>query len=201
MGRAEELFDRISKQGVEAIDALISDRQSEELFLDFKRSADDGAGTKLHLNDRQNLAKAISGFGNSEGGIILWGIDCRNKPSIGDVAQAQVPIHNPKQFKSWLEGAISGCTVPAHKGVRHQEIELASEKGFVITQVPMSFLAPHQCLHDLRYYMRAGSDFSPVPHAVLAGMFGRRPQAPPHTQLARRGSKIRRRPTPRRSGR
>ena len=31
---------------------------------------------------------------------------------------------------------------------------------------------------DLRYYMRAGSAFSPVPHGVLEGMFGRRPQ--PH---------------------
>ena len=26
------------------------------------------------------------------------------------------------------------------------------------------------------YYMRAGSDFMPVPHGVLAGMFGKRPQ-------------------------
>jgi hypothetical protein len=39
----------------------------------------------------------------------------------------------------------------------------------------MSQHAPHQTANDKRYYMRAGSSFLPVPHAVLAGMFGRRP--------------------------
>jgi hypothetical protein len=176
MGRAEDLFDRLVQQGEMAIKAMIADRQSEELFLDFKRSADNGAGGKLHQDDRQNLSKALSGFGNSEGGVIVWGVDCRGKPNTGDVAQFEVPVENPKRFKSWLEGAVSGCTVPAHSTVRHEAIEKADGKGFVITLVPMSYLAPHQCIHDLRYYMRAGSDFSPVPHAVLAGLFGRRPQ-------------------------
>ncbi len=176
MGRAEELFDRFVQQGESVVDAMIADRQSEELFLDFKRSADDGGGGKLHQNDRQNLSKALSGFGNSEGGVVVWGVDCRNEPTRGDVAQYIVPIENPKRFKSWLEGAVSGCTVPAHPTARHWAIERADGKGFVATLVPMSYFAPHQCIYDLKYYMRAGSDFSPVPHAVLAGMFGRRPQ-------------------------
>jgi hypothetical protein len=47
MGRAEDLFRRLSEQGEQAIEGLIEDRQSEELFLDFKRSADNGAGTNL----------------------------------------------------------------------------------------------------------------------------------------------------------
>jgi hypothetical protein len=32
MGRAEDLFERLSRGGEAAIDALIDDRQSEELF-------------------------------------------------------------------------------------------------------------------------------------------------------------------------
>lgn len=108
MGRAEELFDRLRLQSEAAVDAMIADRQSEELFLDFKRSADNGAGDKLHQNDRQNLSKALSGFGNSEGGVIVWGVDCRNQKNSGDVAQCKVPIDNPRRFKSWLEAAVSG---------------------------------------------------------------------------------------------
>jgi hypothetical protein len=38
MGRAEDLFGRISNLGGQAIDAFIFERQSEKLFLDFKRS-------------------------------------------------------------------------------------------------------------------------------------------------------------------
>ena len=41
---------------------------------------------------------------------------------------------------------------------------------------PKSYMAPHQCLKPLQYYIRAGSDFVPTPHAVLEGLFGRRPQ-------------------------
>src|ERR1035438_3818974 len=36
--------------------------------------------------------------------------------------------------------------------------------------------APHQCLRPVQYFIRAGSNFEPVPHGVLAGMFGRAPQ-------------------------
>jgi len=177
MGRAEDLFNRLKQNREKAIDEMILDRQSEELFLDFKRSSDNGSGIKLHDKDRSNLAKAISGFGNSEGGIIVWGVDCSRKPDEGDIARAKVRIHNPKRFKSWLEGAISGCTVPPHPLVQNLEIESYDiETGFVVTYVPKSYLKPHQCVTPPQYYIRSGSDFVPTPHAVLAGMFGSHPQ-------------------------
>ncbi|MFQ6111613.1 MAG: helix-turn-helix domain-containing protein, partial [Nitrospinota bacterium] len=200
MGRAEDLFRRLSEQGEQAIDSLIVDRQSEELFLDFKRSADNGSGTRLHDNDRWNLAKAISGFGNSEGGVIVWGVDCRQHAKHGDVARAKVPIENPKRFLSWIEGVVSGCTVPAHPLVRHKAIEIpGKDTGFVITHIPKSYLAPHQCLKPrLQYYIRAGSDFLPTPHAVLSALFGRHPQPfvfhmwtlPPDTEFVRKSSSL-----------
>src|SRR3990170_8028339 len=118
MARAEDLFRRISDGSETALDQLILDRQSEELFLEFKRSADNGAGPRLHDTDRANLAKAISGFGNSEGGVIVWGIECSARSDRGDVASAKVPLQNPQRFVSWLEGAVSGCTVPPHPQVR-----------------------------------------------------------------------------------
>jgi hypothetical protein len=36
--------------------------------------------------------------------------------------------------------------------------------------------APYQTVGELSYHIRAGSNFVRAPHAVLAGMFGRRPQ-------------------------
>ena len=73
MDRAEDIFNRIVEKGEPAIDDFIVARTSEELFLDFKRSSDNGAGNQLSQDDRNNLAKAISGFGNSESGVIVWG--------------------------------------------------------------------------------------------------------------------------------
>jgi hypothetical protein len=88
--RASQLFQKLQSASAETvIDELILDRQSEELWLDFKRVATKPADTKLHANDRKNLARAISGFGNSVGGIILWGIECADRSDKGDVASAE----------------------------------------------------------------------------------------------------------------
>ena len=173
--RAKELFDRLVSEGESAINEFIAEAASEELFLDFKRSANNGGGPRIHQDDRNNLAKAVSGFGNSEGGTIVWGVECSPTKSSGDVASGKKLIRNPTRFKSWLEGVVSGLTVPAHGGIIHHVIPDSDDTGYVVTLVPMSNQAPLQTVYNKRYYMRAGSSFEPVPHAVLAGMFGRRP--------------------------
>ncbi len=170
-GRAKDLFERLCRDGVSAIDELIATRAGEELFLEFKRSADDGHGIVLHPNDRKNLAKAVSGFGNSEGGVIVWGVECKT------VAASKHPISEITTFVSRLSDQVSGCTVPPHSGVDSRSILLPkSADGFAVTYIPKSPHCPHQTTGDQRYYMRVGSSFGHVPHAVLAGMFGRRPQ-------------------------
>ena len=130
MGRAEDLFTRIEREGIAFLDSLIADSASEELFLEFKRSADSGGGVKLHDRDRTNLRKAISGFANSEGGIVIWGIECAKDDRIGDTASARAPITNPSRFVSWLEGAVSGCTVPPAPGVRSVAVEIDDGTGW-----------------------------------------------------------------------
>lgn len=179
MERAQELYKKVVANGENAIDEFIETRAVEELFLDFKRSSDDGNSRRLNPNDRNNLAKAISGFGNSSGGIVVWGIDCSADDDGADVARAKVSINNVQRFLGNLQGAVSGCTIPPHNGVEHHAIVIdGGDKGYVVTYIPASENAPHQVVGRLQYYIRAGSDFVPAPHQLLAGMFGRRPQ--PH---------------------
>ena len=175
VGRAEDIFEKIKKAGEQSIDEFIIDRKSEELFLEFKRSADNGSSSKLNDKDREHLAKAISGFGNSEGGVIVWGIDCSKDKDHADVARSKCPIQNVKRFVSWLEGIVSSCTVPPHAKVQHHDVIIDGKtgNGFVVTLIPKSNHAPHQVVvyGKYHYYIRAGSNFVPTPHAVLAGMF------------------------------
>src|SRR6266436_455080 len=118
MNRAEDLFEKLSSGGEIAIDELIATRKAEELFLDFKRSADNGTSRRLHDTDNKNFGKAISGFGNAEGGVIVWGVDCSRGKDGADVASMKVPLKDAAGFASRLEGAVSRCTIPAHSGVR-----------------------------------------------------------------------------------
>ena len=193
MGRAEDIFDAIKREGMAAIDGFIIDRMSEELFLDFKRSADNGSGDRLHPTDRKNLGRMISGFGNSSGGVIVWGVDCSSDPKTrADLPRAKMPIHDVKRFVSWLESAVSGCTLPPHSKVSHWAIpqSTGSADGFVATLIPESPLCPHQTVDDRRYLIRAGSNCEPAPHGVLAGMFGKRPTPDIFPMFARTQPKL-----------
>lgn len=132
MSRAEDIFQKLIYFGEDAIDEFILNQQTEELFLDFKQAVSVGKNfTTLHRDDRKNLSKAISGFGNSEGGVIIWGVECSRDIEIGDVAKAKVKVKNVHRFLSWLENAISGCTIPSHNKVRNHIISCdANGDGF-----------------------------------------------------------------------
>ena len=183
MSRAEDIFQKLIYFGEDAIDDFIVNLQTEELFLDFKQAVSTGKnGTSLHKDDRKNLAKGISGFGNSEGGVIVWGVECSRDCDIGDVAKAKVKVRNVHRFLSWLENAISGCTIPSHNRVRNHIISVDKNgDGFVATYIPTSELAPLMTTMGNNIYIRSGSNNVPAPYSVIAGMFGKRPQ--PNVEL------------------
>ena len=183
MSRAEDIFQKLIYFGEDAIDDFIVNLQTEELFLDFKQAVSTGKnGTSLHKDDRKNLAKGISGFGNSEGGVIVWGVECSRDCDIGDVAKAKVKVRNVHRFLSWLENAISGCHIPSHNRVRNHIISVDKNgDGFVATYIPKSELAPLMTTMGNNIYIRSGSNNVPAPYSVIAGMFGKRPQ--PNVEL------------------
>lgn len=178
MSRAEDIFQKLIYFGEDAVDEFILNQQTEELFLDFKQAVSVGKNfTTLHRDDRKNLAKAISGFGNSEGGVIIWGVECSRDLEIGDVAKAKVKVQNVHRFLSWLENAISGCTIPSHNKVRNHIISCDENgDGFIATYIPKCEIAPLMTTGNNTIYIRSGSNNVPAPYAVIAGMFGRRPQ-------------------------
>ena len=179
MSRAEDIFQKLIYFGEEAIDDYIINRQAEELFLDFKQ-ATPGIGrnvTSLPRDDRKNLAKCISGFGNSEGGVIIWGVECSRDFDIGDVAKAKIKVPNVHRYLSWLENAISGCTIPSHNKVRNHIISIDENgDGYIATYIPKAETSPLMSTVGNAIYIRSGSNNVPAPYSVIAGMFGRRPQ-------------------------
>lgn len=179
MSRAEDIFEKLIYFGEDAIDEFIMNRQTEELFMDFKQAASDGKSMRsLHQNDRRNLGKAISAFGNSEGGVLVWGVECAKDLELGDVAKAKVKVQNVHRFLSWLENAISGCTIPSHNKVRNHIISCDKDgNGYLATYIPKSDIAPLMTTQGSQIYIRSGSNNVPAPYAVIAGMFGKRPQA------------------------
>ena len=174
MGRAEDLFARLEARGASYLDELISTSKSEEAFLDFKRSADHGKGPHFADGDRANLCKAISGFANSDGGVIVWGVATSGRAA-ADTASGKSPLADCARFASQIDAAVSGCTVPPVIGVRSVAMpEGDAGQGFVATLVPASERPPHQDALTAKYYIRAGSSFQPATHGILASLFALR---------------------------
>ncbi len=178
MTRALELFERLRSGGSTALEQLIADREPESLFLDFKRSPEDGISKILAPEDNKNLSKAISGFANSSGGVVVWGVDCRRDPTNGNEIAVKHPLKDANGFNTKLQAAISRTTIPPHPGVQVLFFDEPSKKpaGYVAVYIPQSSIGPIRALTSNHYHMRTGSDFSFLPHDVLAGMFGRVPQ-------------------------
>lgn len=183
--RATELFERIETLGVETLKAFYQDQKNEELFLDYKRIATVPGNSGLHPDDRANLKKALSGFANADGGVVIWGLGT-TKASGTDRLALPIPYNDAVGFAGLVDDAISGCTFPPVPGVRSIPVLSGSgTEGFVATLIPASPHVPHQTADDQRaYYMRAGSSFAHVPHNVLAGLFGRPPRPTVFLNLA-----------------
>lgn len=178
MSRAYDLFCRLRDGGASALGQLIAEREPESLFLDFKRSPGEGAGRFLATEDNKNLSKAISGFANSSGGVVIWGVDCRRESETGNEVASRHPVSDADGLNTKLQAAISRATIPPHPDV--QVLSFAepenSPAGYVVVLVPQSQLGPIRSVVTNHYHLRTGSDFGIIPHDVLAGMFGRLPQ-------------------------
>jgi hypothetical protein len=154
------------------IDKYIAESQEENLNLDFKIN---NRPDLTHADDKRNLSKARSGFANSSGGIIIWGIDGRKNADGVDCACGKREIKPLSLFVSRLNELTGEAVSPPVSAVRHRPIPLSADSGFAATIVPESDSGPHMAkLGEDRYYKRSGDSFYRMEHYDLEDMFGRR---------------------------
>lgn len=142
--------------------------QAEDLYLDFKQKEDPTTGVPS-VGDKRVLAKALSGFGNSDGGLLVWGIEAakdKNKPDSPDVAKALKPISSIRAFHADLNSLIRLATKPVLPGVLNFRVleDSTRDFGYVVTHVPAGPHPPYgaELDNNNHYYKRSGSSFYPM---------------------------------------
>ena len=171
---AHVLFDQINAGGVGFLQGMVNSAPPtfEEEWLDFK-----GADPMPPDSDIKKLwSKALSGFANTEGGVLIWGIDARKDPTTGvDCASALSLVPDPDALKTRLMELHHQSTDPP---VLNVEVESYPDPngggaGFVVCLVPESPFKPHRAEHltNKPYYIRAGDDFVPPSPALLRHLF------------------------------
>ena len=163
------LFDSLTAADVAA---YVSSLQEEHLHLDFKLVK---SASLASSDDKKNLASAISGFANSAGGLIVWGVEARKNAEGVDCATTLAPVDQVHLLVTRLNSLTGEAADPAVDGVRHRAIEIGEGRGFAATVVPESEVGPHMAkLGENRYYKRTGDSFYKMEHYDIADMFGRR---------------------------
>jgi hypothetical protein len=164
-----DMYDRIDFQ---TIQRYVEAGQEENLTLDFKLL---NSPELSNRDDRKNFAKALSGFANSSGGIVVWGVDCRKNDEGVDCANRIVEYENADILLSRCNELTGTAVSPIVDGVQHKKIYSSPPKGLVVTLVPESDRGPHMAkLGEDRYYKRSGDSFYKMEHFDIADMFGRR---------------------------
>lgn len=88
---------------------LIDNGEAEGLYLECKAPAE----PRLTRDLRAHLAKAISGFSNTAGGVVIWGISTTKHAQSGlDVLTQLAPIGECRRFQQQVEKAIPSLTTP-----------------------------------------------------------------------------------------
>lgn len=149
---------------------FVVSKQEENLHLDFKTV---NRTDLSHGDDKKNFARALSGFANSCGGIIVWGVDARkdNTTEIDCIC----PIENVLQFVNRLNEFTGIAANPIVDGVEHKPILLNQQNGVAVTYIPESESGPHMAKFGVDQYLkRSGDSFYKMEHFDLEDMFGRR---------------------------
>ncbi len=136
---------------------FISQRISESINLDYK----------MELTNTKELAKDVSSFANTEGGILIYGVetDESDKPKpIED--NAIVGIQTEPGLKEKIENQIISCILPRPDffiKIISIPQEPQEKKSVIIIEVFKSFNCVHMviCRRDYRYYKRY--NFSSIP--------------------------------------
>lgn len=167
----EEQFNRLS---LTEIDEFIASGQEEHLSLEFKQVNFPDYNNENKEYDKKNYAKALSGFANSQGGIIVWGIKASLNEEKQDVAKEKKPIKQLKKFLNLLNKLEGEAISPIVVGVKHKIITEGEDTGYGVTFVPPSDTPPHMALFgESHYYKRSGDSFYKCEHFDIRDMFFR----------------------------
>lgn len=149
---------------------LIDTGESEGLHLECKSPTQ----PKLTQDHQAHLSKALSGFSNTAGGILIYGISTTTHGHSGlDILSQLEPIGMCKNFQQQLQTRIPSLTSPPIFNYKTKVIKQKSkdEKGIIICYIPKGSGDPVQVNKDNNFYYRSGHDFTIAPYEMIKRLF------------------------------
>lgn len=152
------------------IQRLISDQLEENSYLDYKSDID------FSEKGKKELAKDISAFANSSGGVIIYGIEEeKNKDGI------PLPVEPIKGIESSIERErienviLNNISPKVQLEIKRIQLSSDSSKSVFVILIPQSLQAPHMVTKsgDNRYYKRVNFSSIPMEEYEVRDLFRR----------------------------
>lgn len=154
-----------SLQTLEDAQKLIDDEERESVTLEYKEAVkqwDDKA--------KKKIAKHISAFANSEGGVIIFGIECDKKDE--DKPIAITGLH-PKNSAETFDRILTDAVKPEIEGWERKVLSGAG-KSVLVVAIPRSDRAPHMSQKHKQYFHRSGAQSLAMESHLVELYYGRR---------------------------
>src|ERR1035437_6625692 len=132
------------------IQQMVSDQVQENIHLDYKRSR------AIHKGARDDIAKDASAFANSDGAVLIYGVEEKDQLPI----KFDGGVDDSECSREWIEAAVMTGITPRIDDVRILPLVTTPGRTMYVIEVAKTFRGPHQA-SDKRYYKR--HNFKSVP--------------------------------------
>lgn len=135
----------------EEIEGLISNQVQEDIHLEYKRS------DAIDNSQKSEIAKDVSAFANSDGGVIIYGVVEENHLPV----RIDSGVNHQKFHREWFDQVVRSNISPRIEDVRIASIPLSSDRSLYAIWIPKSFRGPHQA-PSKHYYKRYNFTSTPM---------------------------------------
>jgi hypothetical protein len=155
------------------IESLVRNQVPESIHLDYKASA------ALDSKKSDEIAKDVSAFANSDGGLLIYGVE--------EDKALHIPLQidngvDPKWNRERLEQIITSNISPRIEGIEIRQFSLPNKNCVFCVLVKKSFRGPHQASSN-RYYKRYNFTSCPMEHYEVDDVRARAQTVPPSVVL------------------
>jgi len=157
---------KLESYNYQFLQSLIDNELEESLHIEFKSS---GALSKKDSHKKE-ISKDVAAFANSDGGIIIYGIE-----EINHKAHGFSYVDGNVFTKEWLEQIISTTIQRKIPDLKIFPIRYKGEisQTVYIVQIPSSLEAPHVA-RDKKFYKRFNFESVPMEEYEIRQLYGRK---------------------------
>jgi hypothetical protein len=163
MDNAKLIFQQFANGSIDYIRQNILNKPLEDTWIECK-SKSDPTHPKLDEKDKSNFAKNLSGFANTSGGVLIFGLKATKNSEGFDIVTEEQPIKDLDLFEAALREQEPHIVERAISEIEYKGVYTDEDKteGILLVYIPESTNPPHRSLKDKHFYLRAGGSCYPM---------------------------------------